>query len=46
VKGGRTFSRLEAVSGKGRREEIARMLGGKSDEAMKLASTMLRRTAD
>jgi DNA repair protein RecN (Recombination protein N) len=46
VKGGRTFSRLEAVSGKERREEIARMLGGKSDEAMKLASTMLRRTAD
>ncbi len=41
VSGGRTYSRLHEVSGKPRREEIARMLGGKSDEAMKLAATML-----
>src|SRR6184192_407085 len=31
VTGGRTFSRLEEVKGKARQEEIARMLGGKSD---------------
>ena len=41
VSGGRTYSRLHEVGGKPRREEIARMLGGKSDEAMKLAATML-----
>ena len=41
VRGGRTFTQLREVSGKGRREEIARMLGGKSDEALKLAATML-----
>ena len=41
VSGGRTYSRLRQVDGKARREEIARMLGGKSDEAMKLAATML-----
>jgi len=39
---GRTFSQLREVSGKVRREEIARMLGGKSDEALKLAATMLK----
>jgi DNA repair protein RecN (Recombination protein N) len=38
---GRTYSQLREVSGKTRREEIARMLGGKSEEAMKLAATML-----
>ncbi len=42
VKGGRTFSQLREVSGKTRREEIARMLGGRGDEAMKLASALLR----
>jgi DNA repair protein RecN (Recombination protein N) len=42
VKSGRTFSQLREVTGKGRREEIARMLGGKSDEALKLASALLR----
>jgi len=41
VRGGRTFTQLREVSGKERREEIARMLGGKSDEALKLAATML-----
>ena len=38
---GRTFSQLREVSGKARREELARMLGGQSDEAMRLAATML-----
>ena len=38
---GRTHSELREVRGKARREEIARMLGGKSDEAMKLAEAML-----
>jgi DNA repair protein RecN (Recombination protein N) len=41
VRSGRTFTRLREVTGKARREEIARMLGGKSEEAMKLAATML-----
>ncbi|PYM03056.1 MAG: DNA repair protein RecN [Verrucomicrobia bacterium] len=41
VRGGRTFTQLREVSGKARRQEIARMLGGKSDEALKLAATML-----
>jgi DNA repair protein RecN (Recombination protein N) len=41
VRSGRTFTQLREVTGKARREEIARMLGGKSDEAMKLAATML-----
>src|SRR5213594_3596788 len=41
VRGGRTFTQLREVSGKARREEIARMLGGKSDEALNLAATML-----
>jgi DNA repair protein RecN (Recombination protein N) len=38
---GRTFSNLREVSGKARQEEIARMLGGKSDSAMHLAATLL-----
>ena len=42
VRSGRTFTQLREVTGKARREEIARMLGGKSEEAMKLAATMLR----
>jgi DNA repair protein RecN (Recombination protein N) len=41
VVGGRTLSQLREVKGKARREEIARMLGGKSDSALKLAATML-----
>ena len=42
VKAGRTFSQLREVTGKARREEIARMLGGRSDEALKLAAALLR----
>jgi len=41
VRSGRTFTQLREVTGKSRREEIARMLGGKSEEAMKLAATLL-----
>ena len=41
VRSGRTFTKLREVTGKARREEIARMLGGKGEEAMKLAATML-----
>ncbi len=41
VTDGRTHSRIQEVRGKARREEIARMLGGKGDEALKLASVML-----
>jgi len=41
VRSGRTFTQLREVTGKARREEIARMLGGKSEEAMKLAATIL-----
>jgi len=40
---GRTFSNLREVSGKGRQEEIARMLGGKSESALKLAANLLGR---
>ena len=43
---GRTFSQLRELRGKGRREEIARMLGGQSDEAMRLAATMLGENID
>ena len=42
VTGGRTHSRLAEVSGKARQEEIARMLGGKSDSALKHAATLLK----
>jgi DNA repair protein RecN (Recombination protein N) len=38
---GRTFSDLHEVSGKARQEEIARMLGGKSESALKLAASLL-----
>ena len=41
VVGGRTHSELREVKGKARREEIARMLGGKSESALKLAGTLL-----
>ena len=39
---GRTFSNLHQVTGKARQEEIARMLGGKSDSALKLAASLLK----
>ena len=42
VAGGRTFSNLHEVTGKARQEEIARMLGGKSDSALKLAASLLK----
>ena len=44
VNAGRTFSRLREVKGKARREEIARMLGGTSEEALKLAASLLAKT--
>ena len=40
---GRTFSNLREVTGKGRQHEIARMLGGKSASALKLAANLLGR---
>jgi DNA repair protein RecN (Recombination protein N) len=39
---GRTFSNLHEVTGKARQEEIARMLGGKTDSALKLAASLLK----
>ncbi len=42
VSRGRTFSNLREVTGKTRQEEIARMLGGKSESALKLASSLLK----
>jgi DNA repair protein RecN (Recombination protein N) len=39
----RTFSQLREVKGKARQEEIARMLGGKSESALKLAASLLGR---
>jgi len=42
---GRTFSNLHQVTGKARQEEIARMLGGKSDSALKLAASLLKESA-
>ncbi|HEV2047144.1 MAG TPA: DNA repair protein RecN [Chthoniobacterales bacterium] len=39
---GRTFSNLREVSAKARREEIARMLGGKSESALQLAASLLK----
>ena len=44
VSRGRTFSNLREVTGKARQEEIARMLGGKSDSAMQLAASLLKQT--
>lgn len=38
---GRTFSALREVKGKIRQEEIARMLGGKSESALKHAASLL-----
>lgn len=40
---GRTHSRLNEVTGKPRKEEIARMLGGKSESALELATSLLKR---
>jgi DNA repair protein RecN (Recombination protein N) len=40
---GRTFSYLREVTGKTRQEEIARMLGGKSESALKLAASLLEK---
>jgi len=40
---GRTFSNLQEVTAKTRREEIARMLGGKSESALQLAASLLKR---
>jgi DNA repair protein RecN (Recombination protein N) len=42
VVSGRTFSNLEEVTAKARCEEIARMLGGKSESALQLAATLLK----
>jgi DNA repair protein RecN (Recombination protein N) len=42
VSRGRTFSNLRKVTGKIRQEEIARMLGGKSESALKLAASLLK----
>ena len=39
---GRTFSDLREVKGKARQEEIARMLGGKSESALRHAASLLR----
>ena len=39
---GHTFSDLHELSGKARREEIARMLGGRSESAVQLAATLLK----
>jgi DNA repair protein RecN (Recombination protein N) len=41
---GRTYSQLREVTGKARREEIARMLGGKSESALDLAASLLKKS--
>ena len=41
---GRTFSNLHQVTGKARQEEITRMLGGKSDSALRLAAALLKKS--
>src|SRR5207244_1285113 len=38
----RTYSRLHEVTAEARQEEIARMLGGKTDSALKLAASLLK----
>lgn len=43
VSRGRTFSNLCEVTGKSRQEEIARMLGGKSESALKLAASLMKK---
>lgn len=42
VMAGRTHSRLGEVAGKARNEEIARMLGGKTESALRHAATLLK----
>ena len=42
VRAGRTFSQLREVTGDARQEEIARMLGGRSHEALRLAAALLK----
>jgi DNA repair protein RecN (Recombination protein N) len=44
VRHGRTHSELREVTSKARREEIARMLGGQSESALKHATTLLKQT--
>jgi DNA repair protein RecN (Recombination protein N) len=41
VTGGRTHSRLSEVAGQTRKEEIARMLGGKTESALRHAESLL-----
>jgi DNA repair protein RecN (Recombination protein N) len=43
VRGGRTISQLTGVDGKSRLDEIARMLGGKTESALAHAKTLLER---
>jgi DNA repair ATPase RecN len=40
--GVRTFTELHEVKGKARQEEIARVLGGRSESAFRHATTLLR----
>ena len=42
VAGGRTYTQLHEVRGKARREEIARMLGGQTESALRHAATLLK----
>jgi DNA repair protein RecN (Recombination protein N) len=42
VTSGRTFSQLRQVAAKARQEEIARMLGGRSESALKHAASLLK----
>jgi DNA repair protein RecN (Recombination protein N) len=44
--GGRTISLLQEVNGPERAEEVARMLGGKSESALGLARTLLLESTD
>ncbi len=42
VTGGRTHSRLSEVAGQARNEEVARMLGGKTESALRHAASLLK----
>ena len=42
VTGGRTYTQLHEVRGKARREEIARMLGGQTESALRHAAVLLK----
>ena len=46
VVAGRTYTRLHEVRGKARREEIARMLGGQMESALRHAATLLKGRSD